>query len=103
MALRKRLFIIFNSDSVVSSFSCVSMPFSVAKVSCSSHTEQSSSMSVIFFYNFFLKSLDIFRVNIYHKIIPCTEYKVIVKFDMLYFSFYNNFTQNAMRCFLSAF
>ena len=87
------LFIIFNSDSVVNSFSCVSTPFS----------EQSSSMSVIFFYNFFLRNLDIFRVNIYHKIIPRTEYKIIVKFDMLYFSFYNNFMQNALRCFLSEF
>ena len=82
------LFIIFNSDSVVNSFSCVSTPFS----------EQSSSMSVIF-----LRNLDIFRVNIYHKIIPRTEYKIIVKFDMLYFSFYNNFMQNALRCFLSEF
>ena len=83
----------FNCDPVVNSFSCVSMPFSVAEVPCSSHSEQSSSMSVIFFYNFFfLQNLDIFRVNIYHKIIPCTEYKIIVIFDMLYFSFYNNFT-----------
>ena len=79
------------------------MPFSVAKHSRSSHTEQSSSMSVIFFIIFFLKNPDIIRVNIYHKIIPCTEYKIIVKFDMLYFSFYNNFTQNALRCFLSEF
>ena len=43
----ERLFIIFNSDSVVNSFSSVSMLFSVAEVSCSSHSEQSSSMSVI--------------------------------------------------------
>ena len=43
------LFMIFNSDSVMNSFSCVSMPFLVAEVSCSSYTEQSSSMSVISF------------------------------------------------------
>ena len=34
---------------------------------------------------------------------PSAEYKIIVKFDMLYFSFYNNFTQNSLRCFLSEF
>ena len=93
---RERLFIIFNSDLVVNSVSWVSTLFSVAEISSSLHTEQ-SSMSVVFLNNFFL-SLDTFRVNINHRITQCTEYILF-----LLFSFYNNFTQNVLRCFLCEF
>ena len=59
---------------------------------------------LFFLIIFFLgESLDIFRVNTYPRITPYTEYKIIVKFYMLCFSFYNYFAQNALRCFLSEF